>query len=78
MAKLCDVITNDQLHAVFFRDGTRQFVAHEPDGALPVAVESVAFAASLRELEELVSEMRGHMESKVDALPAGGLVLKEG
>lgn len=76
MAKLGDVINDDQLSAVFFRDGSRQFVAQGQGEALPVAVESVAFAASLRELTELVSEMRDHMESEIETAPAGELVLK--
>lgn len=78
MAKLGDVITDDQLHAVFFRDGSRQFVAHGTDEALPVNVASVAFSASLRELDGLVGEMRSHMESEIGEMPAGELVLKGG
>lgn len=78
MAKLGDVITDDQLHAVFFRDGSRQFVAHGADEALPVDVSSVAFSASLRELDGLVVEMRNHMESNIGEMATGELVLKEG
>ncbi len=78
MAKLGSVISDDQLHAVFFRDGSRQFVAHGPDEVLPVDIESVAFSASLRELNGLVSEMRNHMEAEIGEMPTGELVLKEG
>lgn len=73
---LGDVLTDENVFAVFFKDGHRQIVLANNEDDLPVNLDDVAFAASLAEMTVLVNEMQNVMALGVTDDDEGGIVIR--
>lgn len=69
-----DVISKDQLHVVFDHAGVKSYAVAGLEGEFPVPLSSVAFAASMTELEQIVGEMEGLMGATVGDEKSPGVI----